>query len=101
MYVVVWRFEVKPEHVSDFKVHYGPNGSWAALFRRNSSYIRTDLLHDRQRPAEFLTLDYWQDKASYQEFQSRSREAYTDLDHECESLTLREELLGDFDVSES
>ena len=42
MYVIVWRFTAADPVT--FEEHYGPNGTWAQLFRRSGDYLRTDLL---------------------------------------------------------
>ena len=96
MYVAVWKFVVRQEHLDRFRHHYGPEGSWVELFRSSPAYIRTELLQDDQNPAHFLTLDYWQTKDEYVQFRSDSREAYENLDREFERLTVSEERIGDF-----
>ena len=97
-YILVWRFDVRPEHVNEFKQHYGPDGSWAAFFRADPAYVKTELLQSLERPTLFLTLDYWQTKGDYVRFQSVNQEAYANLDKTCERLTVTEERLGDFDT---
>ena len=97
-YVLVWRFDVKPEHLHEFKQHYGPDGSWAGFFRADPAYVRTELLQSLERPTEFLTLDYWRTKEDYVRFQSGNREAYSNLDRTFERLTVSEERLGGFDA---
>ena len=39
MFVVVWQFEVAEDKVSAFEAAYGPDGSWAKLFRNSPNYI--------------------------------------------------------------
>ena len=34
MYVIIWRYRVKPEQADVFERHYGAAGSWVELFRR-------------------------------------------------------------------
>ena len=96
MYVVVWQFEVLPEHLEEFLTHYGPGGTWTALFSASQAYVRTELLRSLEHPTEFLTLDYWTTQDDYVRFQSASREEYANLDRRFERLTVREERIGDF-----
>ena len=60
MFVVVWRFTANDP--AAFEEHYGPEGTWARLFRRSPEYVRTDLLRGSDA---YLTLDWWTSLAAY------------------------------------
>ena len=66
MFVALWEFEVKPRSKKRFQKVYGPGGDWAKLFRSDSHYQETPLLHDPEHPARFQFLDL---AAGVREFQ--------------------------------
>ena len=100
MYVYVWEFRVRPDAVDEFLTHYGPDGSWATLFREAEGYVDTRLLRDQNDPARFVTVDTWRSAEDHDAFKrSRSRDLGV-LDRHCESLTVTETWLGDFDTVE-
>lgn len=96
-YVIVWEFEVRAEAEAEFERRYGLGGDWVALFRRESSYISTELLRDTAAPRRYLTIDRWESRAAYRAFRQARAEAYQHLDVCCEQLTTSERLIGAFD----
>ena len=92
----VWEFRVRPEAVAEFERHYGPQGSWAQLFRQAPGYVETLLLRDANEPLRYLTVDRWLDAADYQGFRRRFAREYAALDARCEALTTGEAALGEF-----
>jgi heme-degrading monooxygenase HmoA len=97
---IVWEFRVRPGAVSDFESHYGPAGTWVSLFRRSKGYLGTALLRDDEDPTRYLTLDRWDDEASYLQFQHDHAAAYASLDAACAGLTTEERPLGHFTAAE-
>jgi len=95
-YSYVWEFLVAPDCMADFELHYGPNGTWATLFRRAPGYIETLLLADRSVPGRYMTIDRWRDEASHAAFQREFGAEYSALDTECARLTHSEALIGIF-----
>ena len=93
----LWEFRVRPERLSEFEAAYGPDGDWVRLFHRDSAYLGTDLLRDRDDPSRFLTIDRWSSREACLAFRERFRPDYEALDARCEGLTLSERPLGDFD----
>lgn len=93
-YVYIWEFEVSADRRDAFVRHYGPNGTWAQLFRRAEGYIETLLLEDRQAPSRFLTVDRWVDSDAHAAFLEQHPLDYERLDRLCESLTDAERSLG-------
>lgn len=59
MYVIIREFQPKYNTEKQFETAYGPQGVWAALFKKGKGYISTDLLHDMADPARYLTIDRW------------------------------------------
>jgi heme-degrading monooxygenase HmoA len=95
-YVIVWAFRVRQEREREFVEKYGPEGSWARLFRSSSGYIRTELVRDVADHLRFLTLDYWQAEEDFNDFRKRNLAEYQRLDKEFEGLTQEEARLGAF-----
>ena len=92
LHAIVWRFTTDaPE---EFERHYGPEGSWAQLFRRSTGYVRTDLLSDGSC---YLTIDWWRSPDGFAEFKREHGDEYAALDRECEALTRSEEKVGEFE----
>jgi uncharacterized membrane-anchored protein YitT (DUF2179 family)/heme-degrading monooxygenase HmoA len=91
MYVVTWRYEVKPDRLEEFRHEYGPEGSWVKLFQRGDGYVKTDLLPSKTDPFEFTTIDYWTSKEAFNHFKAVHGEEYDQLDREFTQLTTREE----------
>jgi uncharacterized membrane-anchored protein YitT (DUF2179 family) len=91
MYVVAWRFRVKPEHIIEFKREYGPDGAWARLFQRGDGYVKTDLIPTHADPSEFTTVDYWKTKDHHERFLAENQQEYDELDQRFSTLTTHEE----------
>jgi len=98
VHIVIWEFQVKPQHVTEFERHYSAKGTWAKLFRQDPSYKETQLLHDAKAPGRYVTVDIWRDESSYRAFKERETAAYKKLDAEFEAFTQSEKLIGAFEV---
>jgi hypothetical protein len=95
-YACLWEFQVPPAMQPEFERHYGPDGTWAQLFRRASGYLETRLLKDQSTPDRYVTVDRWRDEVSLRAFRSAFSTPYERLDQECERLTAGEHWLGAF-----
>ncbi len=95
-YCAAWEFIVLAPKQVEFECRYGPDGDWAHLFRQAQGFIRLELLRDLKDPLRYLTLDRWQDEASYRAFHAKFADAYAALDRDCAGLTARETPLGEF-----
>ena len=94
MFVALWEFEVKPGCEKRFLKVYGPEGDWAKLFRKDANYQETQLLHDLNRPATYLTMDFWASRQAYETFMVTHAVEYKELDAAGEELTLRKRKIG-------
>jgi hypothetical protein len=92
----LWRFEVSEDQEGRFAAAYGPEGSWAKLFRTASGFVRTELWGNGD--GIYLTADLWESFEAFERFQAGQGEAYRLLDTELEGLVLTEEFLGAFDL---
>ena len=98
MFVVIWQFEVADEKVAAFEAAYGPEGSWAKLFRTSPNYLGTELLRDAYVPGSYATIDRWKSELDFRTFRKEHDESYEVLDRECDSLTSRETRVGAYTV---
>jgi heme-degrading monooxygenase HmoA len=96
MLTIVWEFHVRPEARAEFEREYGPDGAWAALFRRAAGYRGTELLADAAEPLRYLTLDRWDGPADFERFRAVHAAEYAALDAACARLTADERCLGSF-----
>lgn len=95
-YTYIWEFQVSPENEATFVQRYGPNGSWAELFRRTPGYVETLLLKDQSMPGRYVTVDRWVSASAFASFRKQFGEAYAELDRICDELTISERALGSF-----
>jgi heme-degrading monooxygenase HmoA len=98
MFVVVWQFEIAEEQVSAFEAAYGPEGSWAQLFRASPQYLGTELLRDAYVPGTYLTIDRWASEDDFRTFRREHDGPYETLDRACDALTSRETRIGAYTV---
>jgi hypothetical protein len=92
MIAILWSFKIRPEALGPFERAYGPEGDWAALFRRSPFYLGTELLSGGD--GAFLTIDRWRSKADFDAFMAANRADYDALDKATEGWTLEERRLG-------
>lgn len=95
-FTCIWEFDVPAASEAEFRRHYGPRGSWAALFRNDPGFIETLLLEDPSRQGRYLTIDRWRSAEAYLSFRETCREQYHALDQICEGFTSQETNLGSF-----
>ena len=98
MFVVLWEFEVKPEHAERFEKVYGPGGDWDSLFHTDPAHAQTRLFRDTTRSGVYLTADFWLSRESYEEFLATRRSEYKTLDAATEKMTQRERKIGAFEM---
>lgn len=94
MFVVVWQFEVAEDKIAAFEAAYGPDGSWAQLFRTSPQYGGTELLRDAYVPGGYLTIDRWASESDFRAFRKGHDKEYEALDRACDALTARETRVG-------
>jgi heme-degrading monooxygenase HmoA len=94
MYVVIWEYQLKADHVVDFETIYASNGTWAELFRKDEGYLGTELLRDLYHAQRYITIDRWVSSRAYETFLAQWHGEYEALDAYCKGLTEQEALLG-------
>ncbi len=99
MYIYRWKFQVKADCIQQFEMLYGQDGAWVALFKKNKAYIKTELLRSTLHDNEYTTTDYWRSKADYDLFCQKYQAEFAALDKLGEALTLKEEFIGESDIT--
>ena len=94
MFVVVWQFDIAEDKIPAFEAAYGPEGSWAQLFRSSPDYRGTELLRDAYVPGSYLTIDRWSSEDAFRAFRRDQDAEYEKLDRACDALTQRETRIG-------
>jgi len=94
MFIVVWEYHVKADHLVEFESIYKPDGEWAELFNRGAGFLGTELLCDDKHSQRYLTIDRWVSSKAYDEFRARWQNEYADLETKCDRLSKKETLLG-------
>lgn len=98
MFVVVWQFEVAEGKIAQFEAAYGPEGSWAQLFRNSPKYRGTELLRDAYATGNYLTIDRWASEEDFRAFRKEHDTEYEALDRGCDALTAKETRVGAYTV---
>ena len=98
MYVIIWEYQVRAETVAAFEEIYSATGVWKQLFQKSEGFLGTELLSDEGHPGRYITIDRWASSQEYETFLSEWRNAYADLDAQCEGLTEQETLLGKWET---
>lgn len=88
----LWRFDVEPDKVAAFEAAYGPDGTWARLFRAYPGFVKTELWEASD--GTYLTADHWASEADFDRFQLEAGDRYALLDAELEGLCRRETFLA-------
>lgn len=95
-YIYVWVYRVSPEKFDQFYEHYGPDGSWAVLFRQAPGYLDTLLLQDRNDSSRLFTIDRWESEGAFKTFRETFAREFEHLDRLGAQLTTEETALGEF-----
>jgi heme-degrading monooxygenase HmoA len=101
MFVRIWEFRVRSETADEFRAVYGPQGEWARLFRRETAFLGTELLHSATHSNIFVTIDRWDSEEAWAAFLRVWGEDYAALDHRCKRLFVSEGEIGSFRIADS
>jgi quinol monooxygenase YgiN len=96
LFVRIWQFRVASEKAEEFREVYGPDGAWAALFRRETGFLGTELFQSATHPNVFLTIDSWDSPEAWAAFLRAWGDDYAALDRHCEDLTITHGEIGSF-----
>ena len=105
MYVIVWEFQVAAARARDFERAYGPDGDWARFFQRAPAFRGAELLWGTGDDADeassdpvYWTVDRWDSREAYEDFNARFEREYEALDMRLADLCELEVCLGKFEV---
>ena len=108
MYVIVWEFQISHARIAAFERAYGPDGDWAAFFKRSDAYRGAELLRAQRDDdgsadtagelAYYWTIDRWDSREAYQDFNERFDAEYAALDERLAELCDLEVCLGKFEA---
>jgi putative intracellular protease/amidase/quinol monooxygenase YgiN len=98
MIKIVWKYTVNRGQREAFVHEYGPDGAWASLFAGNPGFLETELIQDSDQDLEFLTLDTWDSRESYEAFLRNHSREYGEVDERCAKMTESETKIGIFAV---
>jgi hypothetical protein len=93
VFVRVWRFVVRPEHVEAFVRLNGEDGDWARLFAQADGYLGTALEADAVASNTFRTTDRWRSQTDFAAFLERFGAEYRALDEATSGWTDSETLV--------
>lgn len=91
MYIIIWQYTIHPNQRESFLEHYHADGAWAKFFQASAHYFGTELLELEEN--EFVTVDKWMSKDSYDQFLKDNAKQYQELDNQCEGFTQSEILI--------
>ena len=97
MFVRVWQFRPRAECVAEFESRYGPTGAWAKLFARRDGFFGTSLRRVPGTTRNYEVVDRWESRDAWEAFQHDERDAYEQLDRDCERLSEMETLVREYD----
>ena len=69
MIAIMWQFDVRPGHESDFERLYGVDGEWTTTNRKSRSYLGSSFLRDQNRPSRYVVIEYWSEMLVYEQHQ--------------------------------
>lgn len=100
MYLILWQYTVDVSRTDPFERTYGPQGEWAALFRRAEGYLGTSLFRHVGGDPTYVTVDRWKSAAAYGAFRAAWESEYRTLDERSQTLWAREVRLGSIETAE-
>jgi hypothetical protein len=96
MIAIMWQFDVKNGHETEFEQLYGVDGEWTAMNRRTRSYLGSSFLHDQNRSSRYIVIEYWSEMLVYEEHRTFRSAAIASLEKQSATLIESIEPLGIF-----
>ena len=96
MIAIMWQFDVKPGHETEFERLYGVEGEWTAINRRTRSYLGSSFLHDQVRASRYILIEYWSEMIVYEKHRESRSDAIASLEEQSKPLLDTVEPLGIF-----
>jgi quinol monooxygenase YgiN len=96
MIAIMWQFDVKRGHESEFEQLYGVEGEWTAMNRLSRSYLGSSFLRDQNRSSRYMLIEYWSEMLVYEHHRAFRSDAVSSLEERSEALVDKVEPLGVF-----
>ena len=97
MYQLVWRYECSPEQKDQFEEAYKRNGTWFHFYEKSEDYLGQELIKKSDKN-DYLVIDSWISKESYEDFLTKNKSEYDQLNSQCAPLYSTEEFLGFYET---
>ena len=94
MFIIAWKYIIKPKFRNEYIDTYKENGKWSRLFKRSESYKYSKLF--QKDNAEYLLIDAWESEETYNNFKKKYSEEYQLLCNDTDSLYESEEKIGEY-----
>ena len=96
MIAIMWQFDVRHGHESEFEQLYGVEGEWTAMNRLSRSYLGTSFLHDQNRSSRYIIIEYWSEMLVYEQHRAFRSDAVASLEQRSRALVDVVEPMGVF-----
>jgi hypothetical protein len=96
MIAIMWQFEVKHGHETEFEQLYGVDGEWTALNRHARSYLGSSFLHNQSRSSEYILIEYWSEMLVYEQHRAFRSDLIASLEQRSRALVDSVQPLGVF-----
>jgi hypothetical protein len=96
MIAIMWQFEVKQGHETEFEQLYGVEGEWTAMNRHSRSYLGSSFLHDQSRSSRYVVIEYWSEMLVYEQHREYRADAVASLEQRSRALVDSVEPMGVF-----
>ncbi len=96
MYLIIWKYKIKPANREKFEDEYGSAGTWSVFFSQSSHYKGSFLYKSEEEENTYLLIDTWVDKQTYDDFRQTKAESYHQLSASLQYLYVTEEKTGTF-----
>jgi heme-degrading monooxygenase HmoA len=94
MYVIVWKYKVKPSDKVQFESEYGHGGIWVSFFKESEGYVGSKLYSGKDD--YYLLIDAWDSRESHDHFLKEKYDHYHRLSDQYRYLYEEEICIGDF-----
>jgi quinol monooxygenase YgiN len=96
MIAIMWQFEVKHGHETEFEQLYGVDGDWTAMNRHARSYLGSSFLRDQSRSSRYMLIEYWSEMLVYEQHRAFRSELIASLEERSRALVDSVEPFGVF-----
>jgi len=96
MIAIMWQFDVRHGHESEFEQLYGVEGEWTAMNRLSRSYLGTSFLHDQNRSSRYIIIEYWSEMLVYEQHRTFRSDTVASLEQRSRALVDVVEPMGVF-----